>query len=284
MIELNKLKLIAKGGQADIYELDKGRVIRVLRNRHEEEQLKTEMSVMNSLREKGKAVPEVYEYLKIDERPALIMEKLNGISMLEAITKKPLYILKQAEKLAKLHMETSDSAEGLELISINARAAYLIKNSSLFSEDIKKFILDILEKMPEENDICHGDFHPGNIIIMGDKYYVIDWFGATKGKKLSDIAHTYIILRNTPEIPGISNLQRFIIASSVGMISKRYLSTCYKLEAFDYGELSRWMVIRAAERVVYGEKFEKYALIKFIERCMKAKAKEINEEAWWKLL
>lgn len=284
MIELSKLKLIAQGGQADIYELDKEKIIRVLRNTNDERHLKAEMAVMNSLREKGKPVPRVYEYVLLEERPAIIMERINGISMMEEMTRKPLKAAKHGEKLARLHLETADSAEGLELISIKVRAKQLVAGSELFSDEMKKFIFEIIEKMPEGNDICHGDFHPGNIIIAEDKYYVIDWFGATKGRKLSDIAHSYIIFKNLPDVPGISNWKRLGIVAVLGRFTKRYLNTCYELEAFDYGEFSKWMVIKAAERVVYGQKFEKYALIKFIERCMRAESKGKSQDTWWKLL
>ncbi|MDF2943186.1 MAG: aminoglycoside phosphotransferase [Herbinix sp.] len=284
MIELNKLKLLAQGGQAEIYELDENKVIRVLRNKEDEEYLKVELSVMKSLKEKDKAVPTVYEYRKIEERPSLIMERLNGDSMLEQIRKSPLQILNYAERLATLHMEIADSAEGLGLISINDRAAHLIPKSELLEPKLKEFILTILSEMPRGNDICHGDFHPGNIIITKGQYYVIDWFGATSGNKLSDIAHTYLILRNTPRLPGITGFQNFIISRSASVISGRYLSTCAKLQPFDRSEFSRWMVIRAAERVFYGSPFEKEALIKFLRKCWNAQASGVQANRWWQFI
>ena len=284
MIELRNLKLLAQGGQADIYELGKDKVIRVLRNIEDEEYLKTEMTIMKSLKEKNKAVPKVYEYLKIEGRPSIIMERLYGDTMLTDMKKKPLHILKQAEKLAKLHLEVADSAEGLGMISINDRADYLISKAEMLDNEIKKFVLNILEELPRGNDICHGDFHPGNIIITNEKYYVIDWFGATSGEKLSDIAHTYLLLRNTPKIPGISNFQNFIIGFSGSMISKRYIITCEKLYPFDWNKFSKWMVVRAAERVYYGMQAEKESLIKFLKECRKAQDSGMEPSNWWKLI
>lgn len=284
MVELNKLKLLAQGGQAEIYELDEDKVIRVLRDKKEEEYLKGEMSIMKSLKEKGKAVPEVYEYLKIEERPSIIMERLYGDSMLDEIRKKPLEMLKYAEELAKLHIEVTDSAEGLEMNSINDRAAHLIPLATMLDAELKEFVLKILAELPRGNDICHGDFHPGNIMKSKGQYYVIDWFGATCGKKLSDIAHTYVILKNTPKIPGMSKFQNFIIGRSSSIISSRYLSICAKLEPFDWSEFSKWMVVRASERIFYGEPFEKEALVKFVKKCMKAYTSGIEASTWWKFI
>lgn len=284
MMELSNLKLLAQGGQAEIYELDKDKVIRVLRNINDEEHLKLEMSIMNSLKEKGKNVPKVYEYLKIEGRPSIIIERLYGDSMLDGIRKKPLQLLKQAEKLGKLHIEVAASAVGLDVVSINDRAAHLIPTSKKLDHEHEKFVLDILSELPRGNDICHGDFHPGNIIITRGQYYVIDWFGVTSGEKLSDIAHTYLLLRNTPQIPGINSFQNFVIGCSGSIISSRYLKICKKLYPFDWSEFSKWMVVRAAERLCYGMPSEKETLIKFIKECKEAQVSGIKPSSWWKFI
>jgi tRNA A-37 threonylcarbamoyl transferase component Bud32 len=284
MVELNDLRLIAQGGQADIYELDEDKVIRVLRNKEDGDNLRIEMRIMKSLKEKGKAVPKVYEYLEIEGRPSIIMERLYGDSMLVEIKKKPFNLLKQAEKLAKLQIEIAGSATDLGMMSINDRAAYLIPRAEMLDSELKNFVLDILEELPRGDDICHGDFHPGNIIISNKQYYVIDWFGATIGDILSDIAHTYLLLRNTPKMPGISRTQSFIIECSGRIISRKYISTGRQLYPFDWGEFSKWMIVRAAERIYYGMPSEKNTLIEFIRECRKAQVKGIESSRWWKLI
>ncbi|WP_207753092.1 phosphotransferase [Clostridium yunnanense] len=284
MIELNEIKLLAQGGQAEIYELGNDKVIRVLRNVEDEGYLKAEMVTMQALKKKNKSVPTVYEYTQVNGRPSIIMERLKGNTMLELIKKNPLQLFKYAEKLANLHVEITTPIEGLGLYSIRDRATHLIPKAEMLEEDVKKFVLDILKGLPNGSDLCHGDFHPGNIMIVGDQYYVIDWFGATYGRKLSDMAHTYLILRNTPKIPGVSKIQNYLIGVSGTIISGKYLSTLQKLQGIDYSEFSRWMVIRAAERVYYGMPFEKEALVNFIKRCMKAQASGVNPDGWWKFI
>lgn len=284
MVELSKLKLIAQGGQADIYELDQDKVIRVLRNKDEEKNLKTEMSVMNSLKEKGKAVPKVYEYVTIEGRPSLIMERLSGDSMLTEMKRKPLKLLKQAEKLAKLHIEVAGSAEDLRMISINDRAASLIPGAELLDCEQKDFIMNILAELPRGNDICHGDFHPGNIMIAGNQYFVIDWFGATLGEKLSDIAHSYLLMRNMPKMPGEDDHQSYMLKCICNIISRKYLSTWRKFYSFDWGNFSKWLIVRAAERLCYGMPSEKERLVEFIDQCRRAQKHGVEVSRWWKFI
>lgn len=284
MIELKNLKLLAQGGQAEIYEFEQEKVIRVLRNKEDEEYLKVEMYIMKSLKERNKPVPKVYDFLKIEDRPSVIMEKLEGDTMLTDIRKNPLKLLKNAEKLAKLHIEVTDSSEGLQILSVNDRAKHLISKAEKLDDNLKEFIFNILSELPRVNHICHGDFHPGNIIIAEGNHYIIDWFGATSGDKLSDIAHTYLILRNTPKIPGVNSFQNFIIGISGNVISQRYIKTCEKLCSFDWNKFSKWMVVRAAERVFYGMPTEKEVLIKFIKKCKEAKESGVKSSDWWKLI
>lgn len=284
MYNLNNLKLIGRGGQADIYELDNNKVLRVIRNPKDEKHLLTEMTVLKSLKEKGKSVPTVYEFIKIDKKPAIIMERLYGETMLTDIQRKPFSLLKQAEKLATYQMEVDNSAEELNLLSIKKRAHYLISNTELLTDEMKKFILTILDDLPEGNDICHGDFHPGNIILSKNNYFIIDWFGATSGRKLSDIAHTYLLLKNTPKIPGMPNIQYMITKLFGKILSKKYITTINKLDPFSFNEFSKWLLVKAAERVVYGLPSEKDTLIKFINKCMLQYNYGLSYDEYWKLI
>jgi hypothetical protein len=285
MYNLSKLKLLARGGQAEIYEIDEEKVLRVLRNPEDEKYLKAEMSIMHALKAKGKDVPAVYEYLRVNDMPAIVIERIYGMTMLDDIKKNPIKLFKQAEKLANLHINIADSSTGLGLLSIKQRAAFLIPRAEMLNADSRAFALKVLEELEEGNEICHGDFHPGNILISNGKYFVIDWFGATSGRKISDIAHTYLLLKIIPRIPGMSRFQYDIMKLFGRILADRYLKSCYKLSLFDWGELSRWMVVRAAERVFYGLPSEKAALIKFIEKCMVLSISgSSNTDTWWKIL
>lgn len=284
MIELSNLKLLAQGGQAKIYELDGDRILRVLRGNYDAENLRCEMSVMNSLHASGRTVPKVYEYLEIDDKPSIIMERLKGVSMMAQMKRKPSKIFQYAKKLAKLHMEVTGPAEGLGLMSIHKRAEYLIPMAELLSDELKQFALGILSELPEGNDICHGDFHPGNIIIDDNKYYVIDWYGVASGRKLCDIAHTYLLYKNTPKLDSAGKIDNLITGIVGPMLSHSYIKTCHKLYPFDWAEFSKWMVVRASERAFYGMPNEKPALVNFLNKCMKASKAGILPKHWWKYI
>jgi len=284
MYNLSVLKLIASGGQADIYELDNDRILRVLRNPEDKTFALTEFEVMKTLKKMGKEVPVVYDFVNVEGKAAIVMERIYGETMLIQMKKKIYKLFAQVKKLASLQIESAGSAKGLNLISIKQRATHLISKAEMLDSEMKKFVIDIIEELPEGEDICHGDFHPGNIIISEDKYYIIDWFGVTAGRKLSDIAHTFILLKNTPKIENISKMEHFITKTIGNRIAGSYISNCNKIEPFEWSEFSKWMVVRAAERVFYGMPSEKANLIRFIRKSMEADKSKISSELWWKML
>jgi len=44
-------------------------------------------------------------------------------------------------------------------------------------------------------NLCHGDFHPLNILNDGGKHWLIDWVDATAGNTLADACRTYVIFK-----------------------------------------------------------------------------------------
>lgn len=78
MIDLNKLALLAEGAQAQVYHYGDDKVLRVMRSTGGEALLKHQIAVSGVLRDAGVPVPKVYEYVKVERRPAVVMEKIKG--------------------------------------------------------------------------------------------------------------------------------------------------------------------------------------------------------------
>lgn len=279
--DLNNLKLLAQGGEAEIYDLRTGKILRVLRNPSNGKDIKNEMRIMNKLKIEGFKVPEVYEYLTVEGRPAIIMERVYGETMLSYIQSHPLAIKKSAKVLAKLHDELINAKEDLELNYSISRAKYLIERSKLLNDKQKEFVNSILEELHEGEVICHGDFHPGNILIQDNKNYLIDWGSAYRGPALADIAHSYLLMKNTPRIPGIGIMQYNVMRIGGGVLAKTYINEMHRLQSFDWGELSKWIVVKAAERTFHGLTMEKTKLVQHIEYCMRENASGVPSYRWY---
>ncbi len=52
----------------------------------------------------------------------------------------------------------------------------------------------------------------------------------------------------------------------------------------DEGDFSKWMIVRASERVFYGMPSEKEELINYIKTCKNAYEQGIDPSKWWKYI
>ncbi|MFC2013409.1 phosphotransferase family protein [Chloroflexota bacterium] len=67
---------------------------------------------------------------------------------------------------------------------------------------VKEVVLEALEQLPDGSAVCHGDFHPRNIIISSRGPVIIDWANATQGNPLADVAWILLASQTAAWQPG----------------------------------------------------------------------------------
>lgn len=284
--DVKSLKILARGGQADIYEIDAGRILRVLRSPDPEDfdMLMGERALMAELCGRGLDVPEVFEDTQAGGNPAVVMQRVQGPSMLQRIAGNPLRMRGEAKTLARLHCEFLRCPAPERLMEIKERADILMDRSIHLDDGDRAFIRSLLAELPQGNALLHGDFHPGNILTQAGKYYVIDWFGAAMGDPLSDIAHTYLLCAYKPRIPSEGFLAYHLLKVAARMFGGMYLNQMRTRMGFDMGGFGRWLAVRAAERTAYGQPSELGPRADFVKACRAMKEKGIPPERWIRAL
>jgi aminoglycoside phosphotransferase (APT) family kinase protein len=158
--------LLARGRAADVFEDAPGSVRRRYRT---DRDCRLEATVMEHARTQGFPVPAV-----IDVRgPEIVMERVDGRSMLEDLVRAPWRVRSHARLLAALHRD---------LHHITAPASL----PAPFGAD---------------RSLLHLDLHPGNVLLSPAGPFVIDWTNAAAGPPLADVAQTWVLLASSL-IPG----------------------------------------------------------------------------------
>jgi aminoglycoside phosphotransferase (APT) family kinase protein len=62
-------------------------------------------------------------------------------------------------------------------------------------EPRKQILLNGLKDMPDGDRLCHGDFHPMNVLGDASRPIVIDWPNACRGDPAGDVCRSYLILK-----------------------------------------------------------------------------------------
>jgi uncharacterized protein (TIGR02172 family) len=284
MINIKELKKIATGGQAEIFDLQNDKVLRLMLRPEDNLLIDYEYQSLQIVKQEGLHVPEVFEIVNVDNRPGIIMEKISGHTLTYLFQKKPYLLFNKTKELSKIHSKLNKIKAPGGLVDLRSRIRKLVDKSTFINSDYKNFVYDILTQLPDGDKLCHGDFHPGNIIVNKGDPYIIDWCGVTKADPIADVAHTYLVFRNVPKLPSTLITSYKVLKLAGFLASNTYLKTYKKNYVIDMNLFSKWLLVRAAERTYYGMLSEKANLIKFIKRC---KIDYTNQDAnyrWHKFL
>ncbi len=149
-----------------------------------------------------------------------VMERVHGHSMMEDLLAGRATGPEVADLLAQthadLHAVPSDRiANAIEEADIPLRAVSLAGQL----DNLRRYVADgalarlepgmawLLENQPVERDplmVCHGDFHPGNVMVDSGKVTgVLDWSGAQLADPEHDVAVSLVLVSvAAPELAG----------------------------------------------------------------------------------
>lgn len=253
---------IAEGRTAEIYVWDDYHILKLYRDWWPTRSVEDEAQIARSVHDSGIPSPAAGEIIEVNGRRGLVYERVVGISMLQDMTAHPWTIFQHARSLADLHATIhKQSITGIP--SYKDRLRYDIKQAELLTEDLRNKALAILEMLPDGKQLCHGDFHPGNVILTKDGPVVIDWLTARSGSPWTDVARTSILF--SVGIKGGGEQMGPIIRMLVMLYYRMYLKRYRALVADTQDEWKRWLPVIAAARLNENIHPERDTLIQMIK-------------------
>jgi aminoglycoside phosphotransferase (APT) family kinase protein len=161
--------LLASGRDADIFEYGPGLVLRRARSARP---MDAEAQIMRHLHEQGFPVPAVKDLS--DDGLDLVMERIEGLTMVDALGKHPWRMRSISLALADLHHR-------------------------LHALEAPDFLPDA--PVGDGDRIIHLDLHPLNVIMSPKGPVVIDWARACRGDPAVDVGAAWMLM-SAGEIPG----------------------------------------------------------------------------------
>jgi aminoglycoside phosphotransferase (APT) family kinase protein len=185
--------------------------------------------------------------------------------MTQQLVSKPWTLMGCAHLLAELHA-AMHTRELPELPALRRRLEEKIRSAEHLSASQREAALNALGQLPDDNVLCHGDFHPDNVLLspMGAK--IIDWPDATRGHPLADVARTSLILRVGGLPPG--STRRRLLQSLRALFHAAYLRRYFQLHSGSRTELAGWQLPVAAARLSEGIPEETEQLLMVIDASL----------------
>lgn len=260
---------IGSGRTAEIFEYDSDKIIKLFRENFPKEVIEKEYEMNIKLSRSNLLIPKCYEIVEKNGRYGIIYERIKGITIIKKLINEIWKIDKFAEVFAEIHNGiqkniNEDIPENKKILKEN------IEKVNRLSVDTKIKILEYLDKLPDGNKVCHGDFHPDNIIESEEKYYVIDWITLSKGHEHSDVARTLILLKYGSLSEKKSTIEKIISDFIRKIFYKKYIKYYLNKTKSNIEEIQKWEIPHLAARLIEDiPEEEKEKLVKIIEKKMR---------------
>jgi aminoglycoside phosphotransferase (APT) family kinase protein len=261
-------ELIAEGRTARVYALGHDRVVKVLRPGFPDQIGEEEAVAARTADEAGIGAPRFHGLARVDGRVALIYERRDGVSMMDHLTARPWHAGRLGGTLGGLHA-AMHGASAVSLPRFRSAVATAVRSAEpIAGAAARGAAITRLDGLPDGSVLCHGDFHPGNVMLGAGAPTVIDWLTASSGPPAADVARTLLLLRDgrlpddmprTPRVQ-ISLLRRWFVAG--------YLRAYRRVRPLDLREVARWRLPLLVARLDEGIQAEQAHLLRLIDEEM----------------
>lgn len=245
--ETGGLVLIGQGNTAEIYDYNEDCVLKLFLDGFPEQGVIKEWTITKKIQDFCDMMPKALKYVVYKKRHGILYEKARGMDMFSLLSIKPFLICGMGKRIAIIHRKIHETdIEGV--LTVKEKLTQEIGWVEELTSKEKERIIKLLDTLPEKNNLCHFDFHPGNIMVSNSEYRVIDWLTACSGDPTSDVARTWLLLKYG-EMRNADRKTKFIVSVVKACIRGKYLRTICRLSHITRTEVKKWIVPVAAARL-----------------------------------
>lgn len=190
------MKLFAKGNTAEVYDYKEGVVCKLFWDGYPVTSIQRECENAKVMGEAGLPVPCCYGVIEEGSRSGILYEKLEGDTLLADFLKTG-DAASMVQCLTTLHQQ---------ILSCHTKRVLDYKEFLRYCASSRRVnangLLEKIDHLPDGDVLCHGDFHPNNVMKgMNGQAQIIDFMNVCHGPGLYDIARTYCLIANG-DVPG----------------------------------------------------------------------------------
>ena len=260
---------LGAGREADVYAWGVDAVVKLYRpgfGGH-----RAEAKALAALNGHGVA-PKLIGVVECNGRTGLVLELLHGSDMLALLQGKPWRVRGLARALATSHLAVHSVPAPPDLPDVREVLTARIHDAAL-NPQRRGFALQVLDELPSGDRLCHGDYHPGNVLVDAQTVTVIDWAGAARGMPEADHARSLLLLRWADPLPGTPFISRGLISAGRAIFSHSYARAYAEGSNRPLRQLHSWLVVNVAARLSEGIDLERPKLTEILDRARRQAAR-----------
>jgi aminoglycoside phosphotransferase (APT) family kinase protein len=243
--DFGQAAIVGRGFTADVYAWGEGRVLKLFHGPHAQDRVGREFAATRAVHAAGLPAPAAYERVEVDGRVGIVFERVDGVSLFEYTQARPWALFQTVRLLAELHAQIHRCAAPAGLPSQRERIAARLEAGDAPAAQ-KRAAIRRLAELPDGSAICHGDFHPANVLLTRRGPVIIDWGAATRGHPLGDVAYTSRLLQTASLPSWAAGYAHLLLRCLRPVMHRGYLKHYLRLHPGSRPEIAAWQTPLAA--------------------------------------
>ena len=259
------LKKVAEGREAEMFAWEDGKVLRLLRSGFNPDTLDAEVRALELAHRNGLPVPRPGDRMSVDGRAGVVLERIEGTDLLTELGRAPWTVSRSARMCGSVHAQMHGCrVDDSGFPELKARLERHL-SSPLVPTNLAEIAKKRLDALPDGDALCHGDFHPANVMRSPSGPVVIDWPNAMRGAREADVARTLLLL-GAGEPPSYTPMMRVLTKTGRSLFIWLYVGAYKRARPLDKAEVRKWALPVAVARLSEDIKEERQRLLQRIEK------------------
>jgi aminoglycoside phosphotransferase (APT) family kinase protein len=242
--------VVARGSRSLVHAYGRGVVVKVPKPTTPASWILAEAEYVEAVRAVGAPAPALLGVEQIFGRPASVWERVEGPSLWQEVVDRPHRSADVGGRLAEIQLALFELVPPVTLPDQRDRLISKIRWSAANVDASLAGALDVMPARTATPRLCHGDLHPSNVIVSREGPVLVDWFDASRGDRVADVARSSLTMlgdgATTPShLPGSD-------PRTLAVLTQAYVSRLRQWLDISPELLSRWQAINAAARLAEG--------------------------------
>lgn len=234
-----------------MYAYGRGAVIKIPDRSTPDGWIETEAAYTAAVHAAGAPAPELLGLEQVAGRCASVWERVRGPTLWECAVDRPDRCAEYGAVVADLQLALFTLVPSVVLPRQRDRLVNKIRGAARLVDRSLGAALALLPSEVRPLRVCHGDLHPGNVILSGSGPVAVDWFDASRGDPIADVARSALLMAfgGAPDaprhLPGATR-------ETLGLVSAGYRARLRSRMDVCDARLDQWHAVEAVAQLAEG--------------------------------